>query len=178
MKYFKFFAIFCAALLVFFIAKGFITPSITYGSEIIVDKPIAEVWGVMNDESKVSLWLEGMTKMEHIGGEKGKVGQVTQYTYNQDGQESIIVETMKSIKKEDHVAMDFVMEDVMTMDYRMDLSTKDGKTIVNSATTTKGIGMLMRSMISFMGGSMQKQEDLNMSRLKKVIEENVTQYGM
>ncbi len=176
MKYFKFFAIFCAALLILFVAKGFITPSITYGSKIVVDKPITEAWNVMNDESKVSQWLEGMTKMEHISGEKGKVGQVTRYTYNQDGQESIIVETMKSIKPEEHVAMDFVMEDVMTMDYRMDLSTENGKTIIQSTSTTEGIGMFMRSMISFMEGSMQQQEDLNMGKLKEVIEGNKTVY--
>ena len=36
--------------------------------------------------------------------------------------------------------------------------------------------MFMRSMVSFMGGSMQMQEDLNMGKLKEVIEGNTTEY--
>ena len=36
--------------------------------------------------------------------------------------------------------------------------------------------MIMRSMISFMQGAMQAQEDENMNNLKKLIEENATDY--
>ena len=176
MKILKYLAILAVVLLVAFIAKGFITPNVTYGSEIVVNKPISEAWAVMQDEDKVNQWLEGMTKMEHIGGVKGEVGQVTKYTYVENGQESEIVETMKIIKPEEQVAMDFVMEGVMTMDYKMDLSFKDGKTHIKSHSITEGDGMIMRSLVSFMKGTMQAQEDANLARLKKVIEENTTVY--
>lgn len=176
MKYLKYLLGLIALLGLLFLAKGFITPFVSYSSEIIVNKPAKEAWAVMNDESKLTQWLKGMKKMEHVSGEKGTVGAVTKYTYEEDGQESVILETMKAIRPNEHVAMDFVMEGVMMMDYKMDFSEKDGKTYLTSSTIAKGDGMFMRSMLSFMQSAMQTQEDENMNNLKKLIEKNTTNY--
>ena len=176
MKYLKYLLGIIALLVVLFIAKGFITPSISYSSEIVVDKSIEEAWAVMNDESKVSEWLKGITNTEHVSGEKGTVGAVTKYTFNDNGQESTVLETIKVIRPNEHVAMDFVMEGVMDMDYKIDFAEKDGKTHIKSSTITTGSGMIMRSMVSFMENTMQAQEDENMDNLKKLINENTTDY--
>jgi len=176
MKYLKYLLGIIALLVVLFIGKGFLTPSISYTSEITVDKPLKEAWAVMNDESKISQWLKGITNIEHVSGEKGAVGAVTKYTFTDSGQESIILETIKSIRPNEQVTMDFEMEGVMTMDYKVDFMEKDGKTHIKSSTTTKGDGMIMQSMVSFMTGSMQVQEDENMGNLKRLIEENTTDY--
>jgi len=141
-----------------------------------VDKPLTEAWAVMNDESKLSQWLLGITAIEHVSGEKGKVGAVTKYTFDQNGKQSFVLETLKEIEPNERVAMDFVMEGAMNMDYKVNFSEKDGKTVIRSSTITKGQGILMRSMVSFMTGAMQKQEDLNMGNLKKLINENTTDY--
>lgn len=89
---------------------------------------------------------------------------------------SIVLETLKAIRPNEQVAMDFAVEGVMDMDYKVDFSEKDGKTHIKSFTTTKGDGLFMRSMVSFMESSMQAQEDENMNNLKKLIEENTTNY--
>jgi len=176
MKYLKYLLGIIALLALLFIGRGMLTPSITYGSEIMVDKSVKEAWAVMNDESKISQWLKGITKVEHISGEKGKVGAITQYTFEENGQESIILETMKAIRPNEHVAMDFLMEGVMEMDYQVNFKEKDGQTHIQSATTTKGISLFMRSLMPFMESTMQAQEDENMNSLKKLIEGNTTDY--
>ncbi len=176
MKYLKYILGIIILLGLLFIAKGFLTPTISYDSEVLVDKSVKEAWAVMNDESKVSQWLKGITDMEHVSGEKGTVGAVTKYTFLENGQESIIFETIKSIAPNDHVAMDFEMKDVMNIDYKVNFIEKDGKTSIKSSSTTKGSGMFMRSMVSFMKGSMEKQEAENLNNLKKLIEGNTTNY--
>ena len=176
MKYIKYFLGFIALLVLLFITKGFINPSISYSSQIVVEKSLQESWAVMSDQSKIDMWLKGIKDLKHISGEKGTVGAVTQYTFDQNGQESVIEETITSISDNQYISMDFVMEDVMDMDYRMDFEIKDGKTYITSSTTTKGIGLLMRSMVSFMTSSMQSQEDENMNNLKTMIEQNTTNY--
>lgn len=176
MKFLKYILGIIVLLGILFIAKGFLTPTITYDSEIQVDKPVKEAWAVMNDESKVSQWLKGITDMEHVSGEKGSVGAVTKYTFLENGTESIIFETIKSINPNEHVAMDFEMKDVMNIDYKVNFVEKDGKTNINSTSTVTGLGMFMRSMVSFMKGTMQAQEDENLGNLKKLIEANTTNY--
>jgi uncharacterized membrane protein len=178
MKYLKYFLVLIVLFALLFVAMGFIRPSISYESEIIVNKPLKESWTVMNDESKISQWLKGLTKVELVSGEKGTVGSVTNYTFVENEQESIIVETIKSIEANQHISMSFVMADVMNMDYRMDFSEKEGKTQIKSSTTNKGVGFIMRSMVSFMKGAMQTQEDENMNNLKKLIESNTTSYEL
>jgi len=114
--------------------------------------------------------------MKHISGEKGAVGGVTEYTFTDNGQESVITETIKSVQPGEHITMDFVMDGVMVMDYKMEFDRKGNKTHIKSSTTTTGEGMFMRSMVSFMTGAMQSQEDENMAKLKRLIEENTTNY--
>lgn len=176
MKILKYILIVIVLLAVVFFAMGFIKPEINYDAEIMVDKPIEEAWAVMNDESKITMWLKGITNIKHISGEKGKVGAVTEYTFSDNGQESTVLETITEIRPNEHVAMDFVMEGVMEMDYKMDLTEKDGKTLIKASTIAKGSGMLMRSIMSFMTSAMQAQEEENMSNLEKLINENTTDY--
>lgn len=176
MKYLKYTLGIIALLVLLVIGRGLLSPSISYNTEIVVDKPVKEAWAVVNDESKAHEWLKGITNIKPVSGKKGEVGAVTEYTFNDDGQESVILETMKAIRPNEHVAMDFVMEDVMVMEYQMDFTEKDGKTHIESATTTKGLGLFMRSLMPFMQGSMLAQEDENMANLKKLIEKNTTNY--
>lgn len=176
MKFVKYFLGFIGILVLVFVAIGFISPSISYESEIEVNKPVKEAWAVMNDESKISQWLKGLTKAELVSGEKGTVGAVTKFTFKQDGNESIITETIKSIEENKHVSMTFVIKDVMNMDYRLDFTEKDGKTYIKSSTINNGEGFIMRSMVPLMKSAMQKQEDENIANLKAVIESNTTNY--
>lgn len=176
MKYLKYFIGLILFLTLIFVGRGLMTPSISYSSEIIVDKSIEEAWAVMNDESKVTQWLKDLTKVEHVSGEKGKVGAVTKYTFSQNGSESSILETLKVIRPNEHIAMDFEIEGVMDMIYMADFSTKDGKTHIKSSTTNKAKNFPMQCMLPFMKGSFQSQEDENMANLKKLIEENTTDY--
>lgn len=176
MKFLKILIGIILILVIIFFARGLMTPSISYQSEITVDKSIEEAWAVMNDESKISEWLQDITKVEHISGTKGEVGAVTQYTFNQNGQESLVLETLKKTVPNKHVAMDFHMEGAMDMAYAVDFFEKDGKTHIKSSTTNTGQGLIMKSMFSFMQGSFQKQEDINMVNLKKLINENTTNY--
>lgn len=85
LKYLKYAVIILAILVLLFLSVGFIKPSISYSSEIIVNKPIAEAWAVMSDEAKTTEWLKGITKIEHISGQKGTVGAITKYTYLENG---------------------------------------------------------------------------------------------
>ena len=176
MKYLKYLAAILGILILFFIGRGFVTPSISYESEITVDKPIKEAWAVMNDESKLKQWLTGITNIEHVSGEKGTVGAKTKYTFDENGTETTVVETIRSVTPDESIAMHFNMEGAMNMNYKVNFSEKDGKTHIKSYTTTTGEGMFMRSMVSFMRGSFQTQEDTNMGNLQKLINENTTAY--
>mgnify|MGYP001582062936 CR=1 FL=1 len=176
MKFIKYLLIFLVVAAVIFFGSGILRPQQNYSSEITVDKPLKEAWAVMQDENKTTQWLKSITDVKHISGENGTVGAVTEYIFNENGQESKVLETITSVNPYEQVKMDFDMKDVMTMDFTIDFSEVDGKTTIRSSTIAKGTGLFMQSMFSFMGGSMQAQEDENMGNLKTLIEANTTDY--
>lgn len=180
MKILKYFLGGLAALLVLFFTIGFLNPSVNYGTEIEVDKPLKEAWAVHKDFSKFDQWLDGFTSIEHLSGEVDAVGSKYKVTViPEEGQPPFIMtETLTSIKDFDHVTLHFD-SDMMDFDQTTSFSEKDGKTVIKTDSKVMGKGIVMRSMFALMEmttGSFTVQEAKNIGQLKKVIESNTTDY--
>ena len=175
MKYLKYLLIIIVLLAIIFFGKGFLTPVVSYESEVIVNKPVKETWAVMSDESRISEWLIGIKKMELISGTENTVGAVSKIYFEENGEEMIMEETITAIKPNEHIAMTFTM-DFMNMDYEMFLTEEAGKTRILSKSETTGNGIMAKSILSFMTGTMKKQEETNLNNLKTVIENNTKNY--
>ena len=165
MKFLKYALIFIVVVVLLFFGKGLLTPSISYENEITVNTSAKEAWVVMNDESNLPKWIEGFKKVELVSGTPNTVGAVSNVYVEEQGQEMIMQETITSVKENEHMAMTFTM-DFMDMDYKMSFEEQGGQTIIKSASTVKGNGIMAKSMISFMKGSMESQEDTNLGKLK------------
>ena len=176
MKYLKYILGIIAILLIIFITLGLIKPELSYDCEIAVEKPVAESWAVIQDEEKLSEWLEGLQKIEHISGTPGTVGAVSDVHFVSDGQEMIIRETITDLVPNESISMSYT-SDFMTMDYTLAMRPVDGKTKINTSTTARGNGMLSKSLMVLIGGSIEGQEETNLSNLKKTIETNTKDYS-
>ncbi len=175
MKYLKIILLLIIVLTVFFFGKGFLTPSITYESQISVNKSIEEAWSVVSDESKVTDWLKSIKKIELVEGTANTIGAVSNIYVVENGQEMLMQETITELVPNDHIAMTFTMG-FMNMHYKLSMKEEDGKTRIHTISTTSGNGIFAKSMVSFMTGAMKAQEDENLNNLKNVIEENTTIY--
>ena len=163
-----------------FLLVGLVNPSVSYGHEVSVDKPIEEAWALTMDVSKYDQWLEGFKSLELIEGERNVVGSKYKVIVDPgNGQPDFeMIETLTSMKEMEHVELDFASE---MMDFKqiMSFSEKDGKTTVKTDSKVIGSNIVMRSMFSIMEmltGSFTKQETKNMEALKVLIDENKTDY--
>jgi len=169
MKYLKYLVGILLLLTLVFFLRGLITSSVSYDSQLTIDKPVSEVWSVMQDESTLPDWIEGFKKTEHVSGTPGTVGAVSNVYVEQGGQESVMKETITALDPMKRMAMNFSM-DFMDMDYEMILEGQGDKTVVTSKSTTTGNGLFAKSMVAWMKGGMKKQEDKNMNKLKTLVE--------
>ena len=135
MKYLKYAIGIIAILVIGLIILGLIKPKTTYECEIIVEKPLTETWAVLQDQEKLSEWLPGFQKMEHVSGTPGTIGAVSNVYFDNDGQNMIIKETITDIKPNESISMSYE-SDFMNMDYKLRVTSVDGKTKINSITTT------------------------------------------
>ena len=176
MKYLKYILGLIAVLVIGFLLMGIIKPKLSYDCEITVEKPAAESWAVVQDEEKMSEWLPGFQKIEQISGTPGAVGAVSNVYFDNDGQQMSIRETITEIVPDESISMTFE-DDFMNMDYKMSVTSINGKTKINSTTTAVGNGMISKSIMALIGGSIKAQEEVNLVNLKKTIEQNTKDYS-
>ena len=175
MKYLKYLLGILLLLIILFFVIGMITPDVSYESEVTVNKTADEAWATMSDESKMSQWISGFKRTEPVSGEPNTIGAVSRVYVVDNGEEMEMEETITNFKKNELLAMKFTM-DFMDMDYEITFDKVDGGTKIKSKSTTVGNGIFAKSMIALIKGSMKKQEDINMNNLKRLIEENKTNY--
>ncbi len=175
MKVLKYILGILAVLALIFFGRGLLTPEVSYKGEVIVNKSVEESWAVMSDSSRISEWMKEIQRMEPVSGTPNTVGAVSNVYVEQNGEVIVMEETINAIKANDCISMSFTM-DFMNMDYEMRMKEKDGKTHITTKSKTKGNSLFAKSILSFMTGSMEKQEAKNLNQLKTVIEENTKVY--
>ena len=175
MKYLKYILGIVILLILGFFVLGLIKSDISYESEILVEKSLAESWAVSQDEKKMADWLEGFQKVEQVSGVPGAVGSVSDVHFISEGSEMVIRETIMEIVPNESVKMSFT-SDFMDMVYTLKMNSENGKTKIKTNTTVEGNGMVSKSFIALMGSSFKTQEDTNLNNLKKTIEKNTTNY--
>lgn len=181
MRFLKFLLLLIVGLIILALTLGLVKKSVSYGHEISVDKPVAEAWEVMKDESKFSQWLEGYKSIELLSGEQDAIGSTYKVIVNPgDGQPDFeMIQTLVAMKEHEMVELHYSSE-MMDFEQITSFSENGGKTSVKTASEVKGKGLIMRSMFAMMEmltGSFTKQEAKNVEALKKLINENTTVYN-
>jgi len=180
MKILKYVLLLILGLFIIFIVIGLMKPTVNYGHEITVNKSLKEAWAVSQDDSQYGEWLAGFQSIELISGEKGAVGSKYKVTVNPgEGQDDFeMIETIEAIEEFELVDLHFD-SDMMDFDQTMLFSGNDASATIKTESIVSGKGIMMRSMFAMMEmltGSFTAQEEKNIEALKKVIEENTTDY--
>lgn len=177
MKYLKIAAIILSLLVGVFLLIGVITPTIEYDCQIAVDKPVQESWDVIQDPNKMSEWMTGFKSFEHVSGEPGQVGSVSNVTFDTNGSEVVIKETITQIIPNHSIAMTFENE-MMEMDYVLEIKGDGDHSEIRTRTLVEGDGIITKSFIALSPSSFKSQEETNLSMLKETIEANTKNYQL
>lgn len=179
MKILKIILLIVLLIIIAFFLIGLVKPTVSYGHEITVNKPLNEAWAVQQDESKFNQWLEGFQSINLIEGKKGEVGSKYKIIVKPEGQPDFeMIETLQSIKEMDHITLQ-MDSDMMIFDQTTSFKENGGKVVIKTDSKVTGKGLTMKSMFALMemfGGMFQKQEEKNIEALKTVIESNTTNY--
>lgn len=170
MKALKITGIVLAVLIVVYFSLGIITPSYSYSSQVIIERPIAHTWKVFTDPDNTGKWLEGFKSIETIEGEPMTVGSKFRIVFLQDGEEFEMLETMTAIDENERFAFDLETE-VHTGSVDIRFSELDSmQTEITAVTVSEGKNLFMKSMFVLMKGYFQSMSDQQYAKLKEVIE--------
>ena len=180
MKILKYLLYAIVGLVIIFLGIGLLNPSINYGHEITVNKSVKEAWAVHQDQSKLGQWLEGFKSIDLVEGEAGAVGSKYKVVVKPSEEEDDFEMIETIVAKEEFKNIELTFDsDMMLFDQTTTFSESDGSTTIKTDSKVSGKGIFMRSLFGTMEmftGSFQTQEEKHLEGLKKVIEENTTDY--
>jgi len=82
-------------------------PPIKLDYEVVIDRPIQQVWDYTNDPENLSLWLNDYVRREQLTGVPGvpKVGDTANVTYSQGKSEFTMLEETTKCDAPNHLTM-------------------------------------------------------------------------
>lgn len=151
------------------IAFGLLNPSVSYEASVEINKPREVVWAYFSDETKMGEWLKGFQKIEIISGNKNEVGSKYKMTFIDQGQEIVMIETLKEFKRPEKFAMHLEHE-IMSSDSEITLAEENGKTTLTQKDNAVGSNILWRIMFAAMRSTFIDSSQENLNRLKANVE--------
>jgi len=142
--------------------------------EVIIDKPLQEVWDYSNNPDNLPKWLNDFVRYEHLSGDMNapKVGDTSNHTYDQNGKEFVMHEEIVAYDAPRHVKLLmtsswFDMEIVNNFEEVFPSKTK----LFVGAEFVR-MGLIMKVMMLFSSKKkMQADHERQINKLKSLIEE-------
>jgi uncharacterized protein YndB with AHSA1/START domain len=150
-------------------AFGYMNPSVNYEIKVEINKPREVVWNYFQDENKMGEWQQGFQKIESISGNKNEVGSKYRLTYNDQGNEIVMTETVMEFQAPERFAIKLEHE-IMTSDLEISLTESDGKTTFVQKDVAVGSNILWRIMFAAMKSSFIEYNQQNLDKMKANVE--------
>ncbi|NVK29307.1 MAG: SRPBCC family protein [Flavobacteriia bacterium] len=140
-----------------------------YSCFITIDKPRARVVEMFQDPDGLKNWMDGFQKMEHISGEKGKVGSKTDFYFKHKNREMLIHETVLEEDLPNSIKFGYQSPAGYNEVETEFTENENGKTLVTTNNYFK-FGGAMKIMSFFFKGMFRKQSDTHLKKLKEWVE--------
>jgi uncharacterized protein YndB with AHSA1/START domain len=156
-------------LVICFLALGFMYPTLTTETRLTINKPRDVVWQYFTNQNTLKDWLPNVKSIENISGEPMTAGSKFKMTFDDNGGEIVMTETMTEVKAPEIFA--FTLENnVITAHDRITFIDKGDKTDVVENNTFSGGNVFWRSLFALMKSNFEKKAAENYQRLKTNVE--------
>jgi uncharacterized membrane protein len=141
-----------------------------FNNQIIINKPIVEVWNFYDNTDNMGKWLTGFEKFEHVSGVLGHEGAKSKHYYNEKGRTVILNEEILERHKYHQLkgklsdnSMDCIVDTHFT-------DLHDGRTEMTTISDITFKTFPMKYIATLMKGSIKKRQDADFYKLKAAIE--------
>ena len=156
-------------LAVCFLAIGWLNPSLAMETRVEINKPRSVVWKYFVGQNNLKEWLPNVKSIENIRGEPMTAGSKFKMTFEENGSEIVMTETMTEVKENEVFA--FVLEnEVIRADERITFIDKGDKTELVENSTLVGGNIVWRALFALSKFSFQANSAAAYQKLKTNVE--------
>ena len=148
---------------------GIIFPKVTFHSEVLVNKPLAQSWEVFTDPTRTSEWLEGFREQAVITGRPGKLGSKVKMAFTEEEQTVYVNQEIVNLIPRQQ--FDFIMEsEALITRVEVTFQTEGVQTRIYVNNVVRGKNPIYRSMFAMLKNTFAAQDQITYDNLKAVIE--------
>jgi len=137
--------------------------------ETQVDRSVADVWRVLEDERRSTEWKTGCRAVELLEGEPGRVGVRWRLRFLERGREFDLEATVVAVKEGEEYTVVYDHE-TMTSRIRTRLAAANGGTRVVVEVSVSGNTFAGKAMIAAGKGLMRGRLEGDLERFKQLVE--------
>ena len=169
MKILKYLFYFLIAFIFIFCLIGLIYPEFDYKNEVVINKPVEQVWKVFTDGEKMDQWLIGLKSVEIVKGQPDEIGSQFKLKFVEDGHEMEVIETVTAFEANKRFAFD-LDSDVFKGKTDIRMEPMGDKTKLTAVNSVDGHNLVYDAMFFFMKGSFKDNGQKSYDLLKKLAE--------
>jgi len=137
--------------------------------DVVINAPLALVWRVFDDPDNMPKWQPTLKSFEHKSGTPGQPGAVSELTYDENGREFVMTETITERREQDFLAGVYTSSVGTTLIVNHFVAIDDNSTRWSMWCNFQFKG-LMKVMSLFMAGSIRKRTNCDLERFKLLAE--------
>jgi len=138
--------------------------------QLIINRDREDVWRLFDNPENMKKWQPSLKKFEHQSGHQGHVGAVSKLTYEENGREIVMTETITYRSEPDGFSGEYTTRQAINKISNYFMKVEDGKT--RWAVDCEFIfnGFLLKLISPLMKGAIRKRIVKDMNQFKQLAE--------
>ncbi|CAL2085243.1 Polyketide cyclase / dehydrase and lipid transport [Tenacibaculum sp. 190524A02b] len=157
------------ALSLAFFATGIIISELNYEAEVIIEKPVEEVFTIFNDDESIKHWIPEIKSIKAVKELDGKVGSTYEIKVENQGEEITLNEKIKEFEVNKKITLFFNGGGMLKRD-AYSFESKGGQTVLKLQAKFKSSSFILGCMLPFVKGKLQEQDQKYLMNFKKFAE--------
>ncbi len=168
-KFFKITGILIALFILVFFSFGLFDPEVTYSTDILINKPVAETYRKYNDPGTLKQWIPGMKSLEIIDIKPGMVGTRMKMIIENEGRKVEILEEVVAYEENKTLGLKLDAGIMTKTDY-IEFSESGTSTVMKATYTCKGSNLFYKSLFSMFSGYLKSIDENYLKNFKSFVE--------
>ncbi len=171
-KFLKYAGATLLVLVLIFFSFGLFSPSITYETRTVVNKPVDSTFADFTNTLKLLEWIPGLEGIGWISGTQNEPGSKWLFIIRYEGTKYEMTQTLHQFKPNELFSFN-TDNKMFTSDVEVRFTGKGASTEIHSTAHLTGKNIFWRSVFFFAKGFLTGQDQAMYGKFKEVSEKNV-----
>lgn len=137
--------------------------------ETVIDASLAAVWDAFDNQDNMTRWQQNLESCNHVSGEPGQPGAVSELVYKEKGRKVVLKETITERRQPDFLAGTYEspMGKTLVVNHFEAVDENSTRWTAWCNFTFHGV---MKFISLFVAGKIRKRSEADMQRFKLMVE--------